>query len=215
MHELIPVIGLNFYVNINEAPDFKTYILRLHACLILRIKLCIIFLPLSSLPRLLCMVLLTATESLLTLTVLFQILPHDFRAHIHSILVSIWYAVFLCHYVHIFRVVEAGIHSRDLLQTGIQTDVEEVVTFSLTPAFREGQVTSPVSVAWSSLQMVRTFAALKHNILAFQELGFDAVNITQKTTNHPSCKGTKFALSLLLTLVTPTLSEVVNSLHSY
>lgn len=62
--------------------------------------------------------------------------------------------------------------------------------------------------------MVRALAALNDNIFAFQKFGFDVVNVTQKATNRPSRKGTEIALSLLLILVTPTLSEVVNSLHS-
>lgn len=42
------------------------------------------FLSLSCLPRLFCIVLLTATDPLLILTVLFQGLPHDFKAdYIH------------------------------------------------------------------------------------------------------------------------------------
>jgi hypothetical protein len=62
--------------------------------------------------------------------------------------------------------------------------------------------------------MVRALAALKDNILAFQELGFDVVNVTQKTNNRSSRKGTKITLSLFLILVTRTLSEVVKSLDS-
>jgi hypothetical protein len=59
-----------------------------------------------------------------------------------------------------------------------------------------------------------SLGCLKYNILAFQELCFDVVNVTQKTTNRCPLKGTKIALYLLLFLVTPVLPEVVDSLYS-
>jgi hypothetical protein len=118
------------------------------------------FLSLSCLPWLFCIALHTATDSLLISLFHFK----DCLITLKQIYVQFWSPFnmwfVLWSHVHISRVVEAEIQSQDLLQTGIRTEVAEVVTLSLTPAFREGQAMWPVSVAWSSLKLVRSLAAL-------------------------------------------------------